>query len=235
MGILDNITNWVDKKVDEGKEKYELIQQERAQQQEIITRKKDYVKFLLSQPQLNDTLVERYYADRMNPPTITVSQEEQNKIQYLNYLWKINNNMLPQMNWANVGIIPKKGEMLHYFDRAVLREMKSKTTKVNFGGLTGSFKIAKGVRYRWGSMNVGTQKTNFLDDVANGVFFISNQRVGFVSQSKNFTSPISNLMSVSFDPSIGLLLFKENKDKPYMMKLSNYETPSLLLSYLISE
>ena len=235
MGLFDNITNWVDKKIDEGKEKYQMVQQQRAEEQEIINRKKDYVKFLLAQPEINDTLLERYVSDRMNPPSINVSSEEHYKIEYLNYLWKINNDMLPQLDWSNVGIIPKKGEMLHYLDRAVLREMKSKTTRINYGGLTGSIKIVKGVRYRWGSMNVDTQKTNYIDNVANGIFFISNKRVGFVSQTKNFSLPIPKIMSVTLEPSIGLLLFKENKDKPYMMALNSYETPCVLLSHLVSE
>ncbi|MDY6295860.1 MAG: hypothetical protein SPL45_06120 [Schwartzia succinivorans] len=234
MGIFNSLSEWVGKKYDERKNKIEKLEKERSEKLAIRNKQRDFVNWLLTRPEINDTVFARYQSMKSEALT-TITYEENYRIEYLNLIWKLQNNLIPQLNWSDINIIPKKGELLHYLDRAILKEMKTKTTRVTYGGVTTSIKITKSIRYRSGSLNVDTKKTNYLDEVANGLFYITNQRVGFISKNKNFTIPINKILSINFDPSSGLLLFKEGREKPYIMVLNTYDSPCLLMSELISE
>ena len=80
--------------------------------------------------------------------------------------------------------------MLHHGQSAVLRKVKRVTTRVKYAGFTTSIKIMKGLRYRTGSLRVGTDTAETLAVEDDGGFYLTNQRVGFIGNRKHFSLPV---------------------------------------------
>lgn len=148
----------------------------------------------------------------------------------------IDKGILPEIIDSNrdVNIIFKKGEILHFGAAAVLRKLKRVTTRINYSGLTGSIKIMKGVRYRVGSLGVGTESKEVLASEDNGIFYITNQRVGYIGSRKQFAFPFGKVHSFELRPE-GIYIFKEGKETPYIITLDDYEVPSAIFSFIINK
>ncbi|HEN4748081.1 TPA: hypothetical protein U5489_001301 [Legionella pneumophila] len=75
----------------------------------------------------------------------------------------IEQGSLPSVENKNeLNIIFKPNEILHYGASSQLNKIKKVTKRINYGGLTGSIKIMKGVRYRIGSIGVQKKHKKFL-------------------------------------------------------------------------
>lgn len=148
----------------------------------------------------------------------------------------IDKGILPEIKDGNhdINIIFKKGEILHFGAASVLRKLKRVTTRINYGGLTGSIKIMKGVRYRVGSLGIGTESKEVLASEDNGIFYITNQRVGYIGSRKQFSVPFNKVHSFELRPE-GMYIFKEGKETPHIITLDDYEVPSSMISFIINK
>lgn len=133
----------------------------------------------------------------------------------------------------DLNIVFKEGEILHYGQSAVLRKLKRTTTRVNYGGFSGSIKIMKGVRYRAGSLGVGTETTETLAEEDHGGFYLTSQRVGFIGNRKHFSFPYSKIGSFELR-SDGLYIFKDGKEVPYILTMDDYEVSLAIVSYFLN-
>lgn len=148
----------------------------------------------------------------------------------------IDQGILPTIKEGNhdLNILFKAGEVLHHGQSATLRKLKRVTTRVNYGGFTASIKITKGVRYRAGTIGVGTQTTETLAEEDTGGFYLTNQRVGYIGSRKHFSLPYSKIGSFELR-SEGLYIFKDGKEVPYILTMDDYEVPLAIVSHILND
>lgn len=158
-----------------------------------------------------------------------------NKLYDYHVLWQIQEKgILPTEDWSGVSIIPKTDEILHWSDFGRIIKIRNVTKRVNYRGPTASIKIAKGIRYRIGSVSVGKTTERVAEQVDAGTFWISNQRVGFIGDSKSFTVPLNKIVSFGVDGDVGLKIFKEGAVNPKTVVLNDYDVAGTIISYLVN-
>lgn len=144
-------------------------------------------------------------------------------------------HILPVYKSSSVRIFYKEGEVLHYALQTGMLKKKSKTVAVGYHGPQLSIRIMRGVRYRMGMIMPTPIKEEYWDVEADGMFFITNQRIGFVG-NKSFSINISKLFYLKFEEEM-LFIFKEGRENPYIIHLPNNlaEEPLSILSVLINK
>lgn len=161
-----------------------------------------------------------------------------NQLEFNKYysLALIDKGILPKISKENhnITILFKKGETLHYGAGSVLRKLKNVTNRINYGGLTGSIKIMKGLHYRVGSIKYGTESKEILASVDTGAFYITNFRIGFHGSRKQFAITFNKLHSLEAKPE-GLYIYKEGKETPYIVTLDDYEVALALISFILNQ
>lgn len=72
----------------------------------------------------------------------------------------------------------QRGEYCYLDSQQVIwKEQKSKTKRVNYGGVGLSVKVAKGVYVRTGSMGVQPVKESYLEEIIRGELIVTNKRI----------------------------------------------------------
>lgn len=56
-------------------------------------------------------------------------------------------------------------------------ESRSRTKRINYGGLTSSIHIAKGLNYRMGSIRTASQKEEYMKEIVTGALALTNKRI----------------------------------------------------------
>lgn len=135
---------------------------------------------------------------------------------------------------SELNILFKEDETLHWAIASSLMKRKKVTTRINYGGFTGSIKITKGVRYRVGSMGVSSVSKEIMDKEDSGAFYITNQRIGYQGYRKQFSFPFKKIGSLELR-SDGLHIFKEGKEAPYILQLKDYEVALAIISYILNK
>lgn len=148
-------------------------------------------------------------------------------------LGMIEKGILPNIQNHDVDVIFKKDEILHWACPAAMKKYKNVVTRVGYAGPRASIRIAKGLSYRVGSYKVSAQTKEVLITEDTGPFWITNQRVGFTGQRKNFTVPINKVLHFELAP-YGLVIAKEGRENPYLLQLDDYEVPAAVLSHLLN-
>lgn len=146
----------------------------------------------------------------------------------------IEKGKLPEIKEHDVDVIFKKDEVLHWGCPATIKKYKRVTNRVSYGGPTASIKIMKGVRYRVGSLGYSTSSNEYLVSEDSGIFWLTNQRVGFKGNRKNFVFPYTKIYSFDLSRD-GLFLAKEGREKPYILGLDDYDVPCAIISYIINQ
>ncbi len=148
----------------------------------------------------------------------------------------IDKGMLPTVDPENfkVPVIMKSGEIIHFGSEANLVKVKKVMEKMFYGGLSGSIKIMKGMRYRWGTIKptIAHKEVSAIED--SGVLYITNQRIGFIGSRKQF-SVLYNKISGFELRADGLYIFKDGKELPYIVTLQDYEVPLSIISSLLND
>lgn len=147
----------------------------------------------------------------------------------------IDKGVLPKIDSAQAGVnvIFKEGEVLHWAVSASMMKRKRVTTRVNYGGFTASVKIMKGLHYRVGSIGVQSESKEILNSEDSGVFYITNQRIGYIGYRKQFSFPFKKIGSLELR-SDGLHIFKDGKEAPYILELRDYEVPLAMISSILN-
>lgn len=148
----------------------------------------------------------------------------------------IDKGILPEVSSENhnINVLFKKGEILHYGTNAELRKLRKVTTRISYGGLTGSIRIAKGIRYRVGSLGVSSKSDEILATEDTGTFYITDQRVGYMGARKQFSIPFNKILSFELRPG-AMYIFKDGKETPYILTLADYEVPSAMISFILNK
>lgn len=144
----------------------------------------------------------------------------------------ISENKLVKFNDSALGIQLKEGEDVHYICVAGLMKYKRKTIRANYSGLTASIRITKGLRYRVGSIAVQPVVMEYMGKEDAGIFWISNQRIGFKGSKKHFNIPLEKVSF--FEVAEGVLkIAKDGKENPYLIYLTEQDIACGILSLVI--
>jgi hypothetical protein len=146
----------------------------------------------------------------------------------------LDKGIFPQMESDGTGIILKKEEKVHWLCAAQTLRHKSVTQRINYGGLTGSVRIAKGLRYRVGSLNVSRVTSDVLTVEDTGLLWITNKRIGFKGAKKDFAIAYEKVLSFDVS-SAGMVIAKEGRDTPYIIAPDDFDVPCAVLSALINQ
>ena len=136
---------------------------------------------------------------------------------------------------APIPITYKLNEDLLFLSAAAYIKKGRKTNRIDYGGFAGSIRICRGLRYRYGSINVDSKAAEYYDTSDRGIFYITNQRLGYIGQ-KQFTVDIKKIVSIQ-NGEMGLLIYKQGRENPYMIFMVNfsYDLPCSILSYLLNK
>ena len=122
----------------------------------------------------------------------------------------------------DLGINLRRNEKLYYSAPArYIKEQKS-TKRVNYDGFTGSIKIAKGVKYRIGTISPNRVTETSFVPVDTGKIYVTDKRIGFVG-NKNFSVDFSKLLKTAQSENY-FFIFKDGRESPYII-----ETNELLI------
>lgn len=132
-----------------------------------------------------------------------------------------------------IGVLFSDDEVINGVEGAELKKLRKVTQRVNYGGFSSSVRIMKGLRYRTGSFNVQRIHAEVLALEDKGIFWISNQRLGFKGGKMNFAIEWRKVASFQLCD-YGLMIFKEGKETPYILNLKDYDVMCALASYYLN-
>lgn len=159
---------------------------------------------------------------------------DQERFNKFHALAQIESGVLPKVVISvDPNIVLKKGEQLHWVCPAAMMKRTRTTRAVNFGGITGSIKIAPGIRFRVGSLAVGRVTTEDIKREDTGSLWITNSRVGFKGLRKHFAVPFSKISSFEIIEGV-LHVFKEGRENPYLVFLADYDIPCSIISLILN-
>jgi len=146
-------------------------------------------------------------------------------------LWRIENGDIPVVA-APINL--QKSETCHFAAPCEWREMRTRTTRINYGGPVASIRIAKGLRYRIGSIAPQRVTTDELTPIDEGTVFFTNKRVIFDGANRNTAIRLSALIGIQAY-SDALVLEKATGRSPYLvMHDADLERAAIILSTLIA-
>jgi hypothetical protein len=90
-------------------------------------------------------------------------------------------------------IILQRGETCHASLPSSLNEIRTTTKAYRYGGVSGSFKIMKGVRYRFGQVAVQRVTRDVMAKLDTGTLYVTNKRLFFDGSLKNTSIPLTKI------------------------------------------
>lgn len=161
--------------------------------------------------------------------------DEKHKISKAHTLYNITeNHILPEYESNLVDIVYKREEKLHYAISTQILKKKTRTQAINYKGFHYTLRITKNFRYRSGTIIPKAVKEDYWDTESEGIFWITNQRVGFLG-NKSFSIPLTKIMSINYDNE-KFLVYKEGRQNPFIIYIPYdfAEEPMAVLSELIN-
>ena len=134
------------------------------------------------------------------------------------------------------GLVLKKN-VYWYLAISVLinwKEDRSKTRRVNYGGLTSSIHIAKGLNYRLGSVKTDIQKENYIVTLFTGALFLTNKRIILVNKEGSKAYPFTRLLRAT-PYRDGVALYSNAGKRVILDGFSDAEKFNIYLDRLLSE
>ena len=166
-----------------------------------------------------------------------------NRVRPYIYVYSIKNEgRPPTVNLRIEGGSPpilRKGEVVHFADSAVLKEVKSVSLGYRGGSHGVSFPIGGGIRYRVGAHRGHVQREDRLVETSKGVLIVSNRRL-FLHPSpghKPLSIPLNKILSYQCFRN-GIELYKEGRERGYFLsieKSGSVELFGLCLGHLLAQ
>lgn len=149
---------------------------------------------------------------------------------------------LPTVNLQIEGgspVVLKKGEVVHFADRSILKELKSVSLGYSGGSHGVSFRIAKGISYRVGAHRGHIVKEDRFVETSRGVLLITNQRLFLhpFAGHKPLNIPLNKILSYQCFNN-GIEVYKERREKGYFFavdKSGSVELFGLCLGHLLGQ
>ena len=125
---------------------------------------------------------------QLNEERLAIDQkqeEEQKKVEaeHQELLWQWQNADLSSFASKTGDIKLAKTEAVYFstYNDISWKEERSKSIRINYGGLTGNIHIAKGLNYRLGSIKAQTQHEKYWKEIFRGRLLLTDRRIILVS------------------------------------------------------
>jgi hypothetical protein len=232
----------------------EIIKNRNITEQQIEVLKKQYGKSLIK---LYSSVYEEFEADKeLGENEINTLKKIQDAFNLSNddvkfddlvrpyiYVYSVKQEgTLPTVNLQIEGSAPvilKKGEVVHFADKAILKEIKSVSLGYSGGSHGVSFPIGGGIRYRVGAHRGHLKKEDQLLETSRGVLIISNQRL-FLQPSpghKPLSIPLNKILSYQCFRN-GIEIYKDGREKGYFLSIeknSSVELFGVCMAHLLGQ
>lgn len=164
----------------------------------------------------------------LNPDTVRISPQLEERLKYLAMLNELDNSYLPTVHAP--GIVLQKAEVAHWQAGAQMLVSKTVTTGYTGSSSSGiSIRVMKGVNYRIGSSRSRPIRQQVTQRIS-GTLVITSKRALFNGTGKSFSITFGSLLS--FDPySDGIGLQKSNGPS-YMLELPNFQASEVTFKVL---
>lgn len=143
---------------------------------------------------------------------------------------------LPSLAQKVPGINLKKNEYAYYAYNHNVEwlEERSRTSRINYGGLTGTIHIAKGLNYRLGSIKTDIQHENYLKLIFNGAVLLTNKRIILGNNEGVKAYPFTRLLK-AIPYKDGVVLCSESGKKVILEGFDDAEPFNIILDRLLTE
>lgn len=141
--------------------------------------------------------------------------------------------VLPEINKNHFNLNFHQSEILHYASYGSIIKFKTVSHRIGYSGLSFSFKICKGVRYKVGTVAPSVQKSLEKQIIDQGRIFITNERFVYMGSYKHFQVPISQIASITMND-YGIAIFKEGRENPFTVSSNDYRNILKYLDLLIN-
>jgi len=167
---------------------------------------------------------------------LTQADTDFDQVEFNKYysLGLLDEGKFPEVKNNPVQIIYQQDEKLYWATDAKLMKLKHVTTRISYSGPRATMRIMRGLSYRAGYYNISTQSKEFLATEDTGVFWMTNNRLGFKGLRKNFDFPYAKLLSFELSSS-GLSIAKEGRETYYMLQMDDYEVPCSVASHILNK
>jgi hypothetical protein len=147
------------------------------------------------------------------------------------WLWLIENGQPPAIP---VDISLQKGEEAYFTTLARWAELRTKTVRINYSGVTASIRIVKGLRWRVGTIVPQRITQEQLTVLNSGILYITNKRVILRGKNKNMAVRLDALLGIRVF-SDGIQLDKATGRSPVVLIDGDIETAAVLLTSLLAD
>lgn len=162
---------------------------------------------------------------------VVYSQKDFNKYYTLD---QIDRGNIPITENHNLNINMGVGEKLYFADKAFFVKNRSVTERINYGGFSGSVKIARGIRYRVGSLKVDVQKKQVLSSEDAGFIYMTTDNIAYLGVHKNFSLPYNKIVSLDIKNGY-LFIYKKSKEAPFIILMDDYEVLLAIVSSKLNQ
>jgi len=145
--------------------------------------------------------------------------------------WQLENGELPEIS-SDINL--QRNESLHFTTDVNWYEHRKVTKRVNYGGPVARIKIAKGLYYRIGSVDIRPVSQDVLQMIDSGKIYLTSKRVIFMGSRGNKTININKILD--FSPfKNGVDLQKDSGKSPFLEFEENIDIFTLILLRLMRE
>lgn len=124
----------------------------------------------------------------------------------------------------------KKGESFLFSVNATLGTYKN-DGRVSYGGLTGSIKVAKGVRFRVGSGRMAMGKSWVFDNP--GTLHVTTDRIIFDGASKNVNSSLDKITNMGIDSNEMILTVDRETGADWWFRVDQWPTENEMAGFFM--
>lgn len=142
-----------------------------------------------------------------------LSAETIEGLEKMKHFWEIENGELTELD---VPISLPAGEHCYFQSACRWLELRTTTRSVGYSGVTASFKLAKGVRYRMGAFKPRRVSTDTMTEIDTGTLYVTDKRLIFMGVHKNTNIRLDVILS--FIPySDGIEIGKDSGISPVLI------------------
>jgi hypothetical protein len=158
--------------------------------------------------------------------------ESKRRMERFAKLWRIENGNLPDVD-APISL--KEDERCHFQATCTWLELRTQTSRVDYHGPVGSIKIAKGLRYRIGSIALQRITTEELVPLDEGTVYFTSQRILFSGAKRNMSIQLPALIGIhAFSNAV--VLEKASGRSPHLVfDDADLEYACVILSALLAQ
>ena len=153
-----------------------------------------------------------------------------NGLDKLKLLWQIENGELQGIE-SDINI--QKSETLYYKAPIGWYEERTRTTNVNYGGVSTRIRICKGVYINAGSIAPSRHTEEYLKFIDSGDVYITNKRIIFRGEHGNKTIALNKILS--YTPYNNGIQIEKDSGKSPCFKCDDPELMGMYLSRVIDD